>query len=218
MGARQQTWNPDRVHISKLNNNANLGIKTFESPQEFCDWLVAGGEGEDDYYDIGKKEFAGLDFTGARFNASRLFDAKFTGAVLDSVRFVGADLKWADLEDAVSRHADYTGADLSNLSASGANFQHASFHRAALVDGCFDGGDFRFANLSGAQLQGASFRGADLRGADLHSASIEGADFSGALMDPGALKHAVGHALSTPVSARNLARSARSHRHGPGAP
>ena len=99
---------------------------------------------------LARANFAGLDFSAARFEGSTLH---------------WSNSSLASLEDARLREAHLEAANLSEAKLTGASFVQATLTRAS---------------LGGARAEGASFNGAHLEGVSLSGAHLEGADFFGA--------------------------------------
>jgi uncharacterized protein YjbI with pentapeptide repeats len=111
---------------------------------------------------LARGSFAGLDFTGARFNGSSLYLSNFAGAGL-----VDAQLNEAHLECATLSRANLEGAQLHRARLEGAAFVEAHLEGAEFVEAHLE-----WALLQAAHLQSARFEGARLRGASLHSANL----------------------------------------------
>ena len=79
-----------------------------------------------------------------------------SGAVMDDIVLHHSKLKGINLEQ-----ADLRGADLSNTEVSGANLKRARLNKAIIKDANLTGADLSGANLEGADLDLDHFRGAD---------------------------------------------------------
>ncbi|WP_271254847.1 PAS domain S-box protein [Pseudanabaena sp. Chao 1811] len=96
-------------------------------------------------YQIGQRNFAGLNLRGAYLVEAELSQVDFSGAALN-----GSNCSHANLQ-----HANLRGADLR-----GANLQHA---------------DLKWADLRGADLRGADLRNADISGTVTDESNFLGA-------------------------------------------
>ena len=88
----------------------------------------------------------------ARFEDTKLYRAKFDGALIVRTVFADARLGATSMEK-----ADFSGARLIDVSMRGANLMAASFARAMLI-----GVDLRDAALAGADFSGATTIGCHL--------------------------------------------------------
>jgi len=91
--------------------------------------------------------FAGEKTSGARFNASRLWNAHLEKADLQHAHFEAAELTGAHLEEAILASSHLEGADLIGAHLEGADLSITHL----------EGADFGDAHLKGAFLWGAKF-------------------------------------------------------------
>ncbi|TMA17161.1 MAG: pentapeptide repeat-containing protein [Deltaproteobacteria bacterium] len=96
--------------------------------------------------------FSGASLSVARFEDTKLYRAKFDGALIVRTVFADARLGATSMEK-----ADFSGARLIDVSMRGANLMAASFARAMLI-----GVDLRDAALAGADFSGATTIGCHL--------------------------------------------------------
>ncbi len=96
-------------------------------------------------YQIGQRNFAGLNLRGAYFAEADLQQADFSGAALN-----GSNCS----------HANFQSANLRGTDLRGANFQSADLQWADLRGADLRGTDLRDANTTGAMLDDINFLGA----------------------------------------------------------
>jgi len=107
-----------------------------------------------------KRQFAGVDLTGAKLKDGRFTRASFAGSNMTDTdlrraKFIDGDLRKARLDGARLAGADFTKADMTGVSLRGTNLTRAEFQFAVLRD----------ADFTDAHLGGADFLNADLSGA-----------------------------------------------------
>lgn len=103
-------------------------------------------------YQLGERNFAGLDLRERVFSWLDLPKINLSGANLEYSILEGANLVGANLS-----YTDLTRADLTTTDLYQANLQHAN-----LKDADLRGAELAYANLYGANLKGAELAGADL--------------------------------------------------------
>lgn len=162
---------------------------------------------------VGKRiinlDLGNLDFRGANFDRSNLFEttfhggnlshASFVGAFLSATKFPDANLQGARLTGATllstAERANFTGADLSHttgyLISPQGRFVHANFSGAKLRPEMSNQPmGLLHTILSEADLTGANLAGADLGFANLSSAKFKHANLRGTNFDQADLSRA----------------------------
>lgn len=111
-----------------------------------------------------------VDFTKANLSLVRLWQGRFSGAMLPGTNLTRASLVGADLRDTDMRRVNLSGADLI-----GANLRNADLGLVDLASEHLWGMELFPANLSGANLRAADLSGANMVKADLIRAKLGGA-------------------------------------------
>lgn len=109
---------------------------------------------------MSKRDFSGVDLSGARLKDGRYLRSKFvetnfSGADLRRTKFIEADAHGAIFDKARLNGADLTNANLAGASFKGANLTDTAFYGANMTGVDFTGAKIHDAILTGANLAGA---------------------------------------------------------------
>jgi PAS domain S-box-containing protein len=141
VGDRSSTRNDQSLQLMSSNSSA-LSLSGTEAIANF---VTINANTLINQYQIGQRNFAGLNLRGAYFVEADLQQADFSGAALN-----GSNCSYANFHSANLRGADLRGT----------NFQYA---------------DLRHADLRGADLRGADLRDANTTDAILDESNLQGA-------------------------------------------
>jgi PAS domain S-box-containing protein len=134
--------NPNNTQVLQQSNSLSL---VRSSTEAIANFVTITANTLLNQYQIGQRNFAGLNLRGAYFVEADLQQADFSGAALN-----GSNCS----------HANFQSANLRGADLRGANFQSADLQWADLRGADLRGTDLRDANTTGAMLDDINFLGA----------------------------------------------------------
>jgi PAS domain S-box-containing protein len=133
--------NPNNSQILQQSDRSSL---VRSSPEAIANFVTITANTLLNQYQIGQRNFAGLNLRGAYFVEADLQQADFSGAALN-----GGNCS----------HANFQSTNLRGADLRGANFQSADLQWADLRGADLRGADLRDANTTGAMLDDIDFLG-----------------------------------------------------------